>query len=340
MSTNFKLKRTDAASRGFLATARLSCIFFVFFVRIFVYIAVIRGVSVDSQRSLSPCRQCGQTCSMEFDSKEEGRLYPLLRKQVNCENIMHRMAFCPFKTIRPPPRKPPPKLMRNYTMDGHCVFGGLWYVDNSAPSAKLSYNASRFNSLLTRDGRGVDVNPYHDKRKVKPALESYPSAIKGKHVAVIGTEVPWLEAIVLNLGADKVTTMEYRNLHIEHPRVSIVTPFQYAASFLNRTAENFDSVVSYSSIEHTGLGRYGDPLMPYGDMEAIAQIWCAIKPGGYLFLALPVSGGRKQCILEWNAHRIYSYFRLQHLTANFKVLEEIATRDIARQTLYVLQKVE
>jgi len=149
-----------------------------------------------------------------------------------------------------------------------------------------------------------------------------------------------MEAVVLNLGAERVTTLEYRQLSIDHPRVGVVTPFQYAASFLNRTAGTFDSVLSYSSIEHTGLGRYGDPLMPNGDMEAIAQTWCAIKPGGHLFLALPMLRDRTKCVVQWNAHRYYSYFRMQHLTANFRVLQQINTGDTAASVLYVLQKVE
>ncbi len=31
--------------------------------------------------------------------------------------------------------------------------------------------------------------------------------IKGKHVLVIGTENPWLEALILEAGADRVTTL-------------------------------------------------------------------------------------------------------------------------------------
>ncbi len=31
--------------------------------------------------------------------------------------------------------------------------------------------------------------------------------IKGKHVLVIGTQEPWIEAMVLELGADLVTTL-------------------------------------------------------------------------------------------------------------------------------------
>ena len=36
---------------------------------------------------------------------------------------------------------------------------------------------------------------------------------------------------------------------------------------------NFDAVVSFSSIEHSGLGRYGDALNPWGDLIASAQAW-------------------------------------------------------------------
>ena len=304
-------------------------------------IAAIHSISLDVQTPSPPCRECGQICSTDFDSIEEGHVYHLLRKKVNCDNMMHRIVFCPFKAIRPPPLKPLPHMVKNFTMDGHCVFGQLLYSDDSAASASLRYNASSFHAFLTRDSQGVSANHYRDNDNLKTTLKKYLYGIKGKHVAIVGTQDPWAEAIVLNLGAEKVTTIEYRDLYIEHSRVSVVTPFQHASRFLNRTAESFDAVVSYSSIEHTGLGRYGDPLMPYGDIEAVAQIWCALKPRGYLFLAVPMNGNRTECILQWNAHRLYSYLRMQHLTANFKVLEEIDLLDGRwPNTLYVLQKLE
>jgi len=221
-------------------------------------------------------------------------------------------------------------------MDGQCKMGKPWYIDNSAASIPIYFTKIRFNSLLNRDKQGININSYHDKNTLKPALKRYIFAIKGKHVAVIGTEVPWAEAILLNLGADRVMTVEYRELTIEHPRVDVITPFKFAEKFLNDTADTFDSAFSYSSIEHAGLGRYGDPLMPYGDMEAMAQIWCTTKPGGYLFLALPMTGYREECILQWNAYRRYGYIRMQHLTANWKVLDEINLFD--DHYLYVLQK--
>lgn len=56
-------------------------------------------------------------------------------------------------------------------------------------------------------------------------------------------------------------------------------------------------------IEHIGLGRYGEPLDPDGDLKAIAELKRVLKPGGSLFFVTPVGKPR----IQFNAHRIYSY---------------------------------
>lgn len=66
------------------------------------------------------------------------------------------------------------------------------------------------------------------------------------------------------------------------------------------------SLVSLSCmhvIEHIGLGRYGDPLDPNGDLKAMAELKRVLAPGGTLLLVVPV--GRPK--IAFNAHRIYSY---------------------------------
>lgn len=37
-----------------------------------------------------------------------------------------------------------------------------------------------------------------------------------------------------------------------------------------------------------GLGRYGDPIDPNGDLLALQQIQCLLKPEGFLFLGIPI----------------------------------------------------
>jgi len=56
-------------------------------------------------------------------------------------------------------------------------------------------------------------------------------------------------------------------------------------------------------------------------------------------LAVPVSNDRHQCSVYWNAHRIYGYVRLQHLTANWRVLETFEALDLGNHRIYVLEKV-
>lgn len=57
------------------------------------------------------------------------------------------------------------------------------------------------------------------------------------------------------------------------------------------------------ALEHVGLGRYGDPIDPYGDIKAAKELTRVLAPGGNLLMVLPV--GRPK--IAFNAHRIYSY---------------------------------
>lgn len=56
-------------------------------------------------------------------------------------------------------------------------------------------------------------------------------------------------------------------------------------------------------VEHVGLGRYGDPLDPDGDLKAMRELQRVVAPSGSLLLVTPVG---RPCI-RFNAHRIYSY---------------------------------
>ena len=42
----------------------------------------------------------------------------------------------------------------------------------------------------------------------------------GKNALVIGSETPWVEAILLAVGAKHVTTLEYNRIKSTHPQVS------------------------------------------------------------------------------------------------------------------------
>lgn len=56
-------------------------------------------------------------------------------------------------------------------------------------------------------------------------------------------------------------------------------------------------------VEHVGLGRYGDPLDPDGDLKAVAELSRVLAPGGSLLFVVPVGMPK----VMFNAHRVYSY---------------------------------
>jgi len=43
---------------------------------------------------------------------------------------------------------------------------------------------------------------------------------------VIGSILPWIEAILIHLGAEKVTTLEYAEVRNDHPKLNPITPEQ------------------------------------------------------------------------------------------------------------------
>ena len=61
-------------------------------------------------------------------------------------------------------------------------------------------------------------------------------------------------------------------------------------------------------IEHIGLGRYGDPINPLGDVLALKELKRVLAERGHLLLVLPI--GKRKVI--FNAHRIYSYAQIMN----------------------------
>ncbi len=62
------------------------------------------------------------------------------------------------------------------------------------------------------------------------------------------------------------------------------------------------SVSSLHVVEHIGLGRYGDSINPDGTILACKELSRVLKPGGTLYLSLPIGKPR----ICFNAHRIHN----------------------------------
>lgn len=63
-----------------------------------------------------------------------------------------------------------------------------------------------------------------------------------------------------------------------------------------------DSLSCLHTIEHFGLGRYGDPIDPDGHTKGLEQLKKMVQPGGVLYLSTPIGPER----IEFNAHRVFA----------------------------------
>lgn len=74
------------------------------------------------------------------------------------------------------------------------------------------------------------------------------------------------------------------------------------ATNLRQLQDNsIESMSALCSLEHFGLGRYGDPVDPEACFKCFANIQKKLKTGGRLYLSLPI--GRER--VEFNAHRVF-----------------------------------
>ena len=112
--------------------------------------------------------------------------------------------------------------------------------------------------------------------------------VEGKDVLVIGTQIPWIELLAIVNNANSVTTVEYQKIHCQYPKLVTMTTCEFNEKFLKNELPKYDLVISQSSIEHSGLGRYGDALNPWGDVIAMAKAWCVSKPDAKALIGFPV----------------------------------------------------
>ncbi len=216
-----------------------------------------------------------------------------------------------FQVEAKPPVKIPKKFKKQFTLNGRIPVS-RWYRDDS-------YSSSKPRVYTTEEVDKFIVQAQNKERKyyketddyLYSALETYLEHIEGKEVAIIGSVIPWYEAIVLSYGG-KPTTIEYNRIISKDPRLTVLTVNEYKLN-----PKKFDAVLSISSFEHDGLGRYGDPINPNGDLRAMKETLSMLKDDGILILAVPIGPDR----LWWNVHRVYGPIRFPMLCKGWKKID-------------------
>jgi hypothetical protein len=77
------------------------------------------------------------------------------------------------------------------------------------------------------------------------------------------------------------------------------------------------------ALEHVGLGRYGDPIDPDGWAKALRELARILKPGGRLYLGVPV--GRER--LHFNSQRVFAPATIVEAVPDLRLLRFSAVDD-------------
>lgn len=102
----------------------------------------------------------------------------------------------------------------------------------------------------------------------------------------------------------RVTVLDQRRYPFLHPNLAVRTADLYSPEL--RFDEPFDLVVSVSTIEHLGLGRYGDVTQEAGDRLGVERLWSFIRPGGRLLASVPAGRPAVQ-----RGYRVYDEPRIR-----------------------------
>ena len=165
-------------------------------------------------------------------------------------------------------------------------------------------------------------------------LTKYKEKIQSESIVIIGTIEPWIEALVYELEASRIVTLDYTRKTWHEKKLEWYHVNDYLEGVLkSRDTEEFTNAATYSSIEHSGLGRFGDPLNPNGDLDAMKQVHCMMKPGGLFFLGGLDNYPQEKGEIQFNAHRIYGTKRLGLLFEGWNV-----HLNDSKKAQFVLQK--
>jgi hypothetical protein len=83
------------------------------------------------------------------------------------------------------------------------------------------------------------------------------------------------------------------------------------------------SISCMHTIEHVGLGRYGDTIDFDGDLKSINELKRVTASKGDLLFVVPVGNPR----ILFNAHRIYSYEQIMEYFKGFTLMEFALIKD-------------
>jgi hypothetical protein len=214
-----------------------------------------------------------------------------------------------------PPKKIPTRYLSQFLLNGSTLLKER-YINGVLNMSSTPEFSDKKLKLCLRKIKNRQHVTYSGDTVLHSIFAEYPNIVKNKSVIIPGSQYPGFEAYSLHFGAKRILTIDYQTINITSSIKKL--KFMLASEFWSNP-EKFDLGISFSNFEHDGLGRYGDPINPFGDALAMRKMRKAIKCNGYFIVAVPYQNNED--ILYWNAHRIYGKARLPILLKDWKVIK-------------------
>jgi hypothetical protein len=182
------------------------------------------------------------------------------------------------------------------------------FKNDAAKKTKRFNEKYKFYPILTDKTTITNIEPhytYHPAWAARVLAETKPL----KHIDISST----LTFCTLVSAFVPFEFYDYRpaNLHLTNLKSASADLTQ-----LHFPSNSISSLSCMHTLEHVGLGRYGDPIDYDGDLKAMNELKRVLAIGGDLLVVFPIG----KPVIEYNAHRIYSY---EQILSYFESLELI-----------------
>ena len=261
-------------------------------------------------------KSCGEICDTTISGKP-GKYFDEIHKKVDCDALFSNPDIDDPSQFHDPPSRIPKWLKDEYSYFGKVPIDYNHYLDDSKGQHHYSHwNQTIIDFITNQFDTDTFQGPYGKKYAdmINDFMKNHID-LKDKQVIVIGSHTPWIEMMAVRNGAKKVLSVDYNEIKSDHPQIDTMHALELNKRYLDRTLPQFDVLISYSSLEHSGLGRYGDNLNPWGDLIAMARGWCLLKPGGRALIGVPTL---EQDKIWFNIGRMYGPIQYPHLFANWR----------------------
>lgn len=111
------------------------------------------------------------------------------------------------------------------------------------------------------------------------------------------------------------TMIDIRSIELKLKNLSFQEGSIVNLPFLDNSIESLSSLCV---VEHIGLGRYGDPVDPWGSEKASRELVRVLALGGTLLVSVPIDS---DCRVYFNAHRAFTPEYVLEMFSGLKLMD-------------------